>query len=30
VPELGRLFVAARVGILGSDASILVFRTSAD
>ena len=26
VPELDRLFVAARAGLLGSDASILVFR----
>ena len=26
VPELDRLFVAARAGLLGSDAAILVFR----
>jgi hypothetical protein len=26
VPELDRLFVAARAGILGSDAALLVFR----
>ena len=30
VPELGRLFVAARAGLLGSDASILIFRTDAN
>ena len=29
VPELNRLFVAARAGIMGSAASILVFRTTA-
>lgn len=30
VPELGQLFVAARVGILGAAASILIFRTAAN